>query len=137
MLELQTLSSSRALPCLPGGVAAKYPFMTSDNPVCFKTRENNRWLKAGILHEGNYIVYPLSSDIVLYCKDRCAHWAPLAKFHDCLSPVGFTREMIDHENSGQVFMSSRFVLSPNNDFDAARAFARRVGIPLGGESRLE
>jgi hypothetical protein len=45
--------------------------------------------------------------------------------------------MIDHENSGQVFMSSRFVLSPNNDFDAARALARRVGLPLGGESRLE
>jgi hypothetical protein len=112
------------------------PFLTSDNPVCFKTADNRMWLKApGILSEGNYLVYPLTSKFILYCKDgNSSHWRPLRKFRDRLSPVVFSEEMVDHENSGQVFMASRFVISPKDDFSFPRSFARdflrETGTPI-------
>lgn len=103
-----------------------HPFITSDNPVCFKTEDNRNWLKAaGVLSKGNYLVYPLTPRLILYCKDggRGTKWEPLKKFRDRLSPVKFSIDMVDHENSGQVFMASRFVVSPTNDFTFARSFA--------------
>ncbi len=38
-----------------------------------------------------------------------------------------TPEMVESENSGQVFMASHFLVSPKNDFQHARAFAPTIG----------
>jgi hypothetical protein len=102
------------------------PFVTSDNPVAFKTGDNKMWLKAGFLAEGTYAVFPLSPEIVMYCKEQTL-WHKVAQFNDCLSPVDFTAEMVEHENAGQVFMAGRFVISPINDFAGAREFASSIG----------
>ena len=56
------------------------PFLTSDNPVTFRTSDNAMWLKAGILSDGSYIVFPLSPRIVMYCYPKEPPWEKLAKF---------------------------------------------------------
>ena len=103
------------------------PFVTSDNPVAFKTGDNRMWLKVGILTEAMYVVFPLAPDIVMYCHDPVAAFKNLAKFDRSLSPVVFDVSMVEHENAGQVFMASRFVISPSNDFKWAREFALTIG----------
>jgi hypothetical protein len=100
-------------------------FLTSDNPIAFKTVDNRRWLKAGMLGQGTYAVYPLSRDLITFCHPR-EHWKGLEKLNECLSPVVMTDEMVESENSGQVFMASRFVISPSDDFRFARDFAKRL-----------
>lgn len=105
------------------------PFITSDNPVAFKTKDHRVWIKAGILSEGTYIVFPLSPEIVMFCHEP-AYWHKLAGFNNGLSPVGFTIPMVEHENAGQVFMASRFVVSPIDDFRDAREFAKTIGTDL-------
>src|SRR5258708_4889464 len=82
------------------------PFVTSDNPVAFKTVDNRMWLKVGIFTEGVYVVFPLAPDMVMYCYDRDGPTKNLAKFDRSLSPVVFNTEMVEHENVGQVFMAS-------------------------------
>jgi hypothetical protein len=101
------------------------PFWTSDNPVAFKTGNNKMWVKVGFLSKGTYVVFPLSPALVLYCHER-QYWNKLAKFDSTISPVTFTDEMVEHENAGQVFMATRFVVSPNNDFSFARDFAPSI-----------
>ena len=101
------------------------PFVTSDNPVAFKTGDNKRWLKAGFLAEGTCAVFPLSPQVMMYCKER-AFWHKLERFNDRLFPVDFTAEMVEHENAGQVFMAGRFVISPVNDFAELRDFASTI-----------
>jgi hypothetical protein len=106
------------------------PFMTSDNPVCVKTPDNRMWLKApGILSSGTYFVFPLSPDILLYCKEP-KHWAKVRQYDTCVSPVDFTEEMVQHENSGQVFMASRFVISCDDDFGFVREFLPSIGTEM-------
>jgi hypothetical protein len=57
----------------------------------------------------------------------------LTPFADCRSPVPVSARMVESDNTGQVFMATRFVVSPRDNFGAARAFAvhhnraRRVG----------
>jgi hypothetical protein len=105
------------------------PFWASDNPVAFKTGNNRMWLKTAFLSKGTYVVFPLSPTIVLYCHER-VYWAKIAGFDGKLSPVEFTDEMVQHENAGQVFMASRFVVSPQNDFAFAREFAPSIGTDM-------
>jgi Protein of unknown function (DUF4238) len=104
------------------------PFITSDNPVAFRTPDNRQWLRVGLLSPGIYVVYPVSPDMVMYCYDA-AHpkFGPLAKLNGCLSPVKFDRDMVESENSGQVFMARRFVFSQIDDFEGARDFASSIG----------
>jgi hypothetical protein len=104
------------------------PFITSDNPVTFRTPDNRQWLRIGMFSPGIYVVYPLSPDVVMYCFDR-GHpkWGRLTKFDGCLSPVQFNRGMVESENAGQVFMATRFIFSQMNDFKHARDFARSIG----------
>jgi hypothetical protein len=102
------------------------PFITSDNPIAFKTPDNRQWTRGGILDPGVYAVYPLSPDIVMYCHDPVGKWSVVSKFHNCLSPVQFTEELVDSDNCGQVFMASRFVFSPTNKFDNAKDFAEAI-----------
>ncbi|MCH8097752.1 MAG: DUF4238 domain-containing protein [Proteobacteria bacterium] len=111
------------------------PFLTSDNPVAFRTFDNAKWLKAGILSSGTYVVFPLAPDIVMYCHPEEPPWEKAANFNDCLSPVPFSPEMVESENSGQVFMATRFVISQTNDFNFAREFARSIGTDLYARKR--
>ncbi len=103
------------------------PFMTSDNPVAFRTADNRRWLKAGMLGGETYLVHPLAPDVVMYCYPAKGVWEQVERFNGHVSPVIFTNELVDSENSGQVFMASRFVVSPRDDFERERAFARTIG----------
>lgn len=106
------------------------PFWTSDNPVCFKTGDNRMWLKGpGILNTGSYVVYPLSPEFVLYCKEP-EFWKPFRDYDSSLSPVSFTDEMVQHENAGQVFMATRHVISPEQDFAFADEFAKTIGTDI-------
>jgi hypothetical protein len=97
-------------------------FHTSDIPVLLKTCDNRMWLKGpGIFQPGVYVVYAITPRLVLYCKER-SFWGALDQFDSCVSPVVLTPEMIEHENSGHAGLSSRFVFSAQNDFDAAKSF---------------
>lgn len=106
------------------------PFLTSDNPVAFRTPDHAMWLKTAMLGSETYVVYPLAPDVVLYCYPRIEQWASLDPWNGCISPVEFDEEMVQSENSGQVFMASRFVLSDRNDFAEARAFAKTIGTEV-------
>src|SRR6266446_6167352 len=103
------------------------PFHTSDNPVAFRTGDNSMWLKVGIYTPGTYVVFPLAPDLAMYCHPKEPPWDKLGRFDCSLSPVEFTEEMVESENSGQVFMASRFVISPRNNFDHEREFAKTIG----------
>ena len=106
------------------------PFWTSDNPVSFKTGDNRMWLKGpGIMSDGSYVVYPINPYYVLYCKEP-TYWAKLKDLDCCLSPVKLTSEMVEHENAGQVFMATRFVISAKNDFSFAEMFANTIGTDI-------
>lgn len=102
------------------------PFWTSDNPVAFKTANHKMWIKIGFVSKGTYVVFPLSPSVVLYCHER-NYWKKISQFDCTVSPVQFTDEMVEHENAGQVFMATRFVMSSVNDFRFAREFASTIG----------
>jgi Protein of unknown function (DUF4238) len=102
------------------------PFVTSDNPVAFRTKDDAMWLKARFVAEGTYAVYPLAPDIVMYCYER-TYWKKIDALNGCLSPVSLSDKMVESENSGQVFMAGRFVISPINDFAFVREFANTIG----------
>jgi Protein of unknown function (DUF4238) len=110
-----------------GRNATSTPFIISDNPVAFRTGDNSRWLKIGVYAPGSYSVFPLAPDIVMYCHPPEGPWEKLSTFDCCLSPVSLTEEMVEGENAAQVFMASRFVISPRNDFDREREFAKTIG----------
>ena len=79
-------------------------------------KDNAMWLKVGFLTEGTYAVYPLSPEIVMFCHER-EYWKAVEHLDGCLSPFLLTDEMVESENSGQVFMASRFVISSINNFE--------------------
>jgi hypothetical protein len=106
------------------------PLWTSDNPVCFKSKDNSMWLKGpNAFIPGSYAVFPLTPTYVLYCKDR-EYWRDLEKFDCSFSPVQLTTEFVEHENAGQVFMAKRSVVSPSNDFSFADSFVKTIGTDL-------
>jgi hypothetical protein len=106
------------------------PFVTSDNPVAFRSPDNRQWLRSLVLMPGAYLVFAMSPLVVLYCHPRVGPFRKLGKFADTLSPVTLDDGMVESENSGQVFMASRFVLSNRADFDAERAFAPTIGTDI-------
>lgn len=106
------------------------PLMTSDNPVAFRSPDNRRWLRSLALVPGAYLVFAMSPGVVVYCHPRVGPFRKLGGLGDCLSPVVLDDGMVESENSGQVFMASRFVLSNQPDFDAERAFAQTVGTNI-------
>jgi hypothetical protein len=106
------------------------PFITSDNPVAFRTGNNAIWLKAGMYSAGTYSVFPMAPDIVMYCHPKEPPWENLDRFDCRLSPVTFNEEMVESENGGQVFMASRFVISSRDGFDREREFAKSIGTDL-------
>ena len=106
------------------------PFVSSDNPISFRTADNSMWIKVGIWSAGTYSVFPLAPDIVMYCHPAEPPWEKLGRFDCCLSPVSLTEEMVESENTAQVFMASRFVISSRNDFDLARQFSKTIGTDV-------
>jgi hypothetical protein len=48
------------------------PFITSDNPMAFRTGDNRQWLRVDILSRGTYLVYPMSPQVVLFCHPLLA-----------------------------------------------------------------
>jgi len=110
-----------------GRNTTEVPFVTSDNPVACRTSDNTMWLKAAVLSKGTYLVYPLSPDVVMYCFPREQPWSKHERFDCSVSPATFTREWVESENTAQVFMASRFVISCRDDFVEARSFARTIG----------
>lgn len=106
------------------------PFVTSDNPVAFRSPDNRQWLRSLVLVPGAYLVFAISPGVVLYCHPCVRPFRRLGEFADCLSPLVLDDGMIESENSGQVFMASRFVLSNRPDFEAERAFAPTIGTNI-------
>jgi hypothetical protein len=122
-----------------GRSATSTPFITSDNPVAWRTADNRMWLKAGIEKEGTYIVYPLAPDAVMYCYPDDGPWkdARISRFDCRISPVTLTDAMAHNENSAQVFMASRFVISNISDFSRGRGFAKSIGTDIYAPPREE
>ena len=106
------------------------PLITSDHPVCIKDYNSKLWLKGiGPLTDGSYIVYPVSPSLVLYCKEL-TFWEKLRDFDLCVSPVILNDDMVHHENCGQAFMASRFLISCSNDFQRVREFIPSIGTNM-------
>ncbi len=114
------------------------PFITSDHPALIKTGDNRRWmLGPRVFDEGMYVVLPLSPTLIWYCKDR-KYWQKVARFDCAVSPVVFTEDMVNHENSGQVGMCSRFVFSNSPDFEFARDYCKSApGVVNRDRNRFE
>jgi hypothetical protein len=106
------------------------PLVTSDHPVCIKSRDSRTWVK-GVdpLTDGRYIVLPLSPDVVMYCKEKSS-WEALRRFDCAISPVILDAEMVEHENAGQAFAATRFLFSNQPDFSAVRDFIPSIGTDL-------
>lgn len=104
--------------------------ITSDHPVSIKNFENTMWLKgiAG-LSDGEYVVYPLSPKVVMYCKER-QKWSSLECFDQTVSLIELNEEMVHHENAGQCFMATRFLISRSDDFDEVKDFIPSIGTDL-------
>lgn len=97
-------------------------FYTSDHPVLVKSPDNREWLLGPrIFDEGVYVVFPLSPSWILYCYDR-DYWKKLGRFDETVSPVILTSDMVNHENSGQVGRSLRFIFSKSPDFEFAKEY---------------
>lgn len=103
---------------------SSHAFYTSDHPALIKTSDSKGWLLGPRVFEpGMYLVLPLSPQWILYCKDR-KHWKKLERFENQKSPVTFTPNMVDHENSGQVGSSTRFIFSNSADFSFAKKYCK-------------
>lgn len=111
------------------------PFITSDNPIAFRTGDNRRWQRGGIFACETYLVYPLSPRVVLYCHPREGKFRDVAKFNNCVSPVPISDEMVQSENSGQVFMASRFIFSKQRGFEKEKAFAATIGTDIYAQTQ--
>lgn len=105
----------------------KIPLITSDHPVCIKSSYNKMWLK-GVepLLDGSYLVFPMTPELVLYCKEP-TFWSKLKPLDSCVSPVELNADMVHHENSGQAFMASRFLISCDSEFQEVRDFIPSIG----------
>ena len=104
--------------------------ITSDHPVCIQSSHSRVWQKSmEPLHDGSYLVFPITPQLILYCHESI-HWSKIRKYDLCLSPVVLEDDMVHHENTGQAFMSSRFLISCNNDFREVRKFIPSIGTGM-------
>jgi hypothetical protein len=117
---------------------SRQPFYTSDHPALVKSSDHKAWmLGPRVFETGMYIVFPLTPEWILYCKDR-QYWQKVAEFDQAVSPVRFTADMVNHENSGQVGMCSRFVFSNSPDFSFAEQYCHLApGVVDHNRDRFE
>lgn len=113
------------------------PLVTSDNPVAFRSPDNRQWLRSLALVPGAYMVFAMSPNAVLFCHPRVGPFRKLGEFANTVSPVVLDDGMVESENSGQVFMASRFVLSGRPNFEAERAFAPTIGTDIYAPSNSD
>jgi hypothetical protein len=107
------------------------PFFTSDHPALVKSKDHKMWIMGPRVFElGMYVVIPLTPRWIWYCKDR-QYWKKLAEFDRSVSPVRFTPDMVNHENSGQVGMCSRFVFSRSANFAFAWEYCKAAPGVIG------
>jgi hypothetical protein len=100
------------------------PFCTSDNPALIHG-SGCHWLEGPRVFDLDmHLTLPLSPSWILYCMDPRSLSAAV-KSVPSISPVTFTPELADHENDGQIMMSSRFVFANAPTFENAREFFRR------------
>jgi hypothetical protein len=101
------------------------PYWTSDHPVLVKNRESKHWLSGPrAFDSGVQVIFPVSPVHMLYCMEPEV-WASTKRFDGSISPVTITDYIVQHENSGQVGMSTRWVFSPERDFSFAAKFCKR------------
>jgi hypothetical protein len=103
------------------------PYQTSDNPIAFRTADRRRWVRMGAGARDAYATFPLSPTVMMSAFPQDPPFDALTRFADCRSPVPVSAEMVESDNTGQVFMATRFVVSPRDDFAAAKAFAPTIG----------
>lgn len=106
------------------------PFVTSDNPVAFRTQDNAMWVRLGHMLNGTYIVFPLSPTILLYCFPRRGRWKAIGRLNNRLMTGHFNDEMARDLNSAQAFMAARFLFSRDKNFDFERAFFKTIGTDV-------
>ncbi len=105
--------------------SSKIQFLTSDHPVVVKDSTNTNWLLAPRIFEaGVQIILPLTPTLILYCKEP-KHWEAVSRFDSMLSPVTFTDYMVHHENSGQIGMSTRFIISSSTAFSIINEYCNK------------
>jgi hypothetical protein len=109
--------------------------VTSDHPVCIKDANSKMWIK-GVepLKDGSYVVYPLAPDVVMYCKEK-SRWQVLRRYDCKISPVVLTEEMVEHENAGQAFASTRFIFSNQPSFTELEEFIPSIGTNVHSRER--
>ena len=106
------------------------PFITSDHPVCMKASNNRLRIKGvGPLDSGSYLVFPISPTLILYCKEF-SFWSRIQEHDLCISPVKLDGDMVHHENCGQAFMASRFLISCSSDFQEVRDSIPSIGTDM-------
>jgi hypothetical protein len=103
------------------------PFLTSDNPILFRAGDNSMWLKTTLDMPGTYMVYPLAPDVVMYAHPKQPPFQKLDHLDGTISPVTFSEEMADSENTGQAFAASRFVIGCRKQFKSVREFTKTIG----------
>lgn len=100
------------------------PYQTSDNPVAFRTADH-RWVRIGVGAPDTYATFPLSPTVMMSAFPQDSPFDALTPFADRRSPVAVSAGMVESDNTGQVFMATRFLVSPRDDFGAAQAWAAR------------
>lgn len=102
------------------------PWVTSDNPLAFKTGDNRKWIKLGILAPDVYLTYAIAPDCALYGYPREGRFAAIAKFDGTISPVEMTDGMVRVDNTAHVFLATRHVVSPTEHFGWADQFQHEI-----------
>ena len=101
------------------------PLYTSDNPIVKKAHEKRGWRgNSGIASRGIQLMFPLSSRFSLNLLER-DRWQKFEKFDGKLLTLPMNEEIVQHDNSGQVQESMRFLYCPADDFDLAREMCSR------------
>jgi Protein of unknown function (DUF4238) len=109
---------------------SEIPLVTSDHPVCMKSSNNRMWIKGvGPLRDGSYLVFPITPKLILYCKEP-SFWSKVKRHDLCVSPIKLDHDMVHHENCGQAFMASRFLISCSNDFQEVQDFIPSIGTDV-------
>lgn len=103
-------------------------FKTSDNPIAFRTNDNRQWKRLPGNFEEVYASFPLTPKFIMYFYPRNLAWGDRLDFmSNKISPVLFNEDMVQSENSGQVFMATRFVFANRNYFSFEADFASSIG----------
>jgi hypothetical protein len=101
------------------------PLYTSDNPITKKAHETGSWRgNSGIASRGIQLMFPLSPRFSLNLLER-DRWHKFEKFDSKVLPMPMNEEIVEHDNSGQVQDSTRFLYCSEDDFGLVRGMCSR------------